>query len=118
MTSYHCPGCTCELSDLDTLEMRHHRNPTAAEAKALAMQALPRSGIVARKVLDAVAFSHDGLSSTQISELTGIYYLTVVPAVSRLKQGNWLIESGRERKTERNGDEAIYVLTDKAIEEL
>lgn len=101
--------------------VRHGARATSVSA---ALQAIPRSGLNRRKVLDAVAsVARDpklvGLTDVQIAQISGLRDNSVRPRRIELVDGGWLepatSSDGTVRTREHYGrDHTVWVLTQKA----
>jgi hypothetical protein len=95
------------------------RNTDPSTSAKAADDVLPRSGTQRRAVVDALYEAGDGgLISDELAQITGIDYRSVTPRIGELKNLGWVFATSRTRKSTKNADSEVLVLTRKAREAL
>lgn len=111
-----------ELSEVGKNTVGKFHAPAAgapATELASAIAVYPRSGTQRRKVLDAIhAAGMAGLTDEEISNSLKMLANTERPRRVELEEGGWIMDSGKKRKTEASGSDAVvWVLTEKGARE-
>ena len=93
----------------DAMGARHAGGGDTETAAALAV--IPRSGTQRRKVLEALAASADGLTDDELAERTGLFLYSAAPRRVELRDGGWVLDSGRRRPTGRDAAAVVWVVS-------
>lgn len=90
------------------------RSSDPSTSKDAAVDVFPRSGSQRRRIFEAIAAAGaDGLTSEEVSEITGIPFArSSGPRISELKRGGW-IETHGTREGSMGAEQEVLVLTAK-----
>lgn len=112
-----CPHCGHDPAQLDLSMLTTGATPPAHKArrrdsdtaKSAAVLAFPRAGLQRRRALNAIAASDGGMTSEEVAAWLGSPYVSISTRLSELRDGGWIEDSGRRRKTSSRTAAIVWV---------